>query len=278
MYDIILPASGPKPKYYSAYVGYIKSILDYNDISYKLEGVVNEGTVQYPTATKFLMKIDNKNIVIDYSDNLDYMSNWHEFDAYFKFHYSKKKHSSFETIYPFTPISFYNWEQYELLEKEIKYTCNNDLVLNMQTPGGNALQRRTNVQTLLKQTYENNVVLNGKEPQINFWKRINDCLVHVFVPGCRNNMIDRGHIQYLAFGCCTISPPLVDQLPYMEITPMIHYIACKEDYSDLVEKIEWVRENREKAIEIGRNAKELFQATSLPKKLWEYMEQKIFGV
>ena len=52
-----------------------------------------------------------------------------------------------------------------------------------------------------------------------------------------------------------------------------HYVECKPDYSDLTEKIEWVRENPELAIQIGKNAKELFNETSLPDRQVEWIKK-----
>ena len=153
MFRITLPASGPKPRYYQAYVGYIRRILERNGLSYMLKGVVNQGEVIYPTGTKFLMEVNEKKFIIDYSDNLDYMPNWDSFDAYFKFHYCTERHGTFPKMYPFVPISFYDWNQFNSLRKEIKYVANNDLILNMQRPGGNALERRTYVKGILRSTY-----------------------------------------------------------------------------------------------------------------------------
>lgn len=273
---IVLPENGPKPSYYAAYVGYIRKLLEYNGVSYTLHGTVNVGEVVSPTATKFLMRMDDKRIIIDYSDNLDYMPSWNEFDGYFKFHYCSEKHKHIKNARPFTPISFYDWNQYEKLKKEIMYTCNNDIVLNMQQPKANALKRRTYVQTLLKQRYKNNVILHSNETQPEYWKRINNCLVHVFVPGCRNDMIDRGHLQYMAFGCCTIAPPIIDELPYdKKPIPGIHYIQCLPDYSDLVEKIEWCRTHRNDCCVIGIQAKQLFEDSCTPKKLWTWIMRNV---
>jgi hypothetical protein len=145
----------------------------------------------------------------------------------------------------------------------------------MQRPGGNATERRQLVHKILTAEY-------GQDAQINFitqeyyWARINDCLVHVFVPGARNDMLDRGHIQYLAFGCCTIAPPIVDELPYDgQLVPGVHYVACAPDYSDLLEKIEWCRENRGECVIIGNNARALFERTSTPHKLWSWILEKL---
>ena len=42
--------------------------------------------------------------------------------------------------------------------------------------------------------------------------------------------------------------------------PWIHYVPVKNDQSDLIEQIKWLKENDEKAQEIARNGRELFSA------------------
>lgn len=278
MYKVVLPATGPKQSYYDAYVGYFKSILEYNHIPYTLKGCINVGEVVFPTATMFLLRLNEKRIVIDFSDNVIHMPDWGSFDAYFKFHYTRSVQGDCRTIYPFAPISFYDWKKYERLEREIKYNCNNDIILNMQRPGGNATKRRNAVRGILKNKYGKESVLLPTDTQENYWRRICNCLVHVFVPGCRNNMLDRAHSQYLAFGCCTVSPCITDELPYGgTLKPGFHYIQCRDDYSDLIGCIEWARTHRNECKQIGWNAKQLFQISCRPEKLWQWILEKVFN-
>ena len=99
------------------------------------------------------------------------------------------------------------------------------------------------------------------------FKLINTASAIVCVPGARNNMLDRGQSQQMAFGACTISPKLVTRLSYHGmLIPGVHYVECKSDYSDLIEKANWVINNRSKAIKIGNAAKKLFSETSTPVK------------
>jgi len=264
MFKISLPANGPKPGYYDAYVGYLRKILDYQGIEYSLEGRA--------IYNSFIMKIDGKDIVFDFSDYHKFQRDPSQYQTYFKFHYNKQKHGSFKNVYSFTPISFYTWDEFYRIQDEINYTCNNSIVFNMQEPRHNAFERRTFVQDMLKQRYKNNVVLTHNQSQEIYWKTINNCLVHVFVPGARNDMLDRGQLQCMAFGCCTISPHISDSVACDgDLIPDRHYIACDRDYSDLIEKIEWCKHNRKFCVEIGQNAKRLFNETSTPDKLWDWI-------
>jgi len=265
---IVLPAQGPKPLYYATFVMYIRRMLDYLNIAYSLSGEIASGV------SKFEMAVGSGvRFLFDFSDHyFDFLPNWAEFDAYYKFHYVESAHGDCERVFPFAPVSFYDWIQYYRIKKEINYTCNANIVLNMQRPGGGAIERRTHVQSMLTRKYGALAVTNANSSQVEYWKKINNCLVHVFVPGACNNMLDRGHLQYLAFGCCTIAPKIIDMLPYYEkLVPGTHYVECRPDYSDLIDKIEWVRSNRECAIEIGKNAKALFERSCEPDKLWNWV-------
>lgn len=41
---------------------------------------------------------------------------------------------------------------------------------------------------------------------------------------------------------------------YKDIEPWVHYVPVKEDYSDLLTNIQWLKDNDEKAREITYNA------------------------
>lgn len=264
---ITLPTSGPKPLYYRTFVGYFKGILDYLSIPFQLDG-----TAEY---CYFVAKFDDKEVVFDFSDFYDTPA-VDRYKHYFKFHYSKEEHSKYENVYPFAPTSFYDWKKYDIFKSKINYGCNSNVILNMQRPYGGAIERRTFVQKMLRERYGTMVETGHKLPQADYWQKINNCLVHVFVPGARNDMVDRGHIQCMAFGCCTIAPPITDVLPYDgELIPGVHYVQCRSDYSDLIEKIEWCKNNRGRCIEIGNNAKRLFERSCLPGRLWDWVLEKI---
>jgi hypothetical protein len=221
----------------------------------------------------FVIVIDNKSILIDFSDFPEENKSVDNFDLCFKYHKSSLI-SYNPKVYSFSPISFYDWPQYYTLSSQINYSCNNKRILCNQRPYAGAKERRNLVQSMLREKYKENVDVVLTD-QISYWRKINNCLTHVFVPGARNDMIDRGHLQFLAFGCCTISPSITDCLPFVNVQKDIHYIPCADDYSNLEEKIEWIRENREKAIEIGQNAKQLFRNTSIPVMLVTWIKSVI---
>jgi hypothetical protein len=217
------------------------------------------------STTSFTLYVDGKPVVVDFSDYDSVIPNLST--PCLKFHCSENTLRTNPTIKVFPPVSFYSWKEYDILSKCITYGCNSDLILNRQRPYGGALDRRNMVQQSLRDLYGNKVQ-TCLVSQAEYWQEINSCLVAVFVPGARNDMIDRGQLQYMAFGCCTISPKLNDILPgNQKIEAGIHYIQCKDDYSDLSSQIEFVRHNRDLAIVIGSNAKLLFQNSCIPKLL-----------
>lgn len=261
--------SKPREVYYNRYVRYMINILLENHVDIRYEGV--------NTDTRYSMIVDGHKIVIDYSDHPTLEPSLLNCEAYFKFH-CRNHHTEIKNVYPFTPISFYDWKQYKKLRVQITYKCNSSIVLNVQKPYGNAIKRRKYVRDILYAKYKlsKNYIYSPDYKQEDYWKLINNCLVHVFVPGCYNDMLDRGHIQYLAFGCCTISPQIVDLLPYdTKLIPGTHYIKCKNDYSNIIEKIEWCKTHRDECREIGNNAQKLFDYACSPKRLWDWILSRV---
>ena len=223
--------------------------------------------------TRFTINIDGKKACVDFSDHAELYKDHKKYKYYFKYHYAKELHEKYSNIYPLSPISFLTWERYFDGLNKIKYTCNNNMVLNNQRPYAGALKRRRTVRKLLKDRYEDKVDFTLTD-QKTYWEKINNCLVGVFVPGARNDMLDRAQYQFMAFGACTISPKLNINLPYnTELAPGTDYIQCKNDYSDLIEKIEWCKTHRKECIKIGQNAKHLFMAFCLPHQIVKWIEQ-----
>jgi hypothetical protein len=256
---VIFPAKTTQ-RYWDIHYKYVHDIL-------KGVGPVELRTITSDTPGGFKVCIEGKWCVFDFGDSGNHV-NKHEFPV-FKFHY-RKEHEKLDGVYPFLPVCFYNWKHLDL---PITYRATGDRVLNCQRPYANALQRRKKLRTILKQY---NVDWRVKIPQVDYWKKINDCLVSVFVPGQNNNMLDRAHTQFLAFGCCTISPNLPEILPYNNsLIPDTHYIKCADDYSDLTAKIDWCKEHRDKCLEIGNNAKLLFRKNLTQPKLIEWIKQNI---
>jgi len=217
-------------------------------------------------------------ILIDYGDHKIVSSRQEEFPICFRFHYSQASHGDIPRCYPLTPISFYDWGRYFRLEKTIIYRASGKRIMANQIPGKAAKFRRSYVQARLKDRYRGRVdtAITDKK---TFWLKLKTSLLAMCVPGARNDILDRGQFQLMAFGGCTISPPLDIMLPYWKrLKPNIHYLACAEDYSDVYKIIDWAYENKESLVKIGQNAKKLFLETSTPEKIWAWIDQCLEGL
>ena len=222
--------------------------------------------------SKFIIDWNEKKVLIDFCDLHDLPYDPSEYDTIFKYHWNQEIFSKHENLFPIMPMSFFDWDQYSILQEQIKYTCNGNRILCNQRPYAGALERRRKVQALLKEHFQE--VDTRIYPQEHFWGLINDCLLSVCVPGARNDILDRGQLQQMAFGCCTISPRLSDEFQEsMEGT----YIECAEDYSDLVPIIKGCISNRHACKWVGERAKKWFQTIGLPNQIFKWMETCING-
>ena len=251
-------------RYYTVYYTYVLNTAKAAGINVEMVGDTSVGDA------RFLINVDGRDILLDYSDTTSVLGGFKS-TPYFKFHSSDGIHEP--SIFPFPPISFYNWQQYSIISRKYKYNSHNELILCRQKPYGNATERRKKVQAMLKKEYSQKCHI-GLLKQADYWKDVSTCLIHVFVPGYRNNMLDRGHNQYLGLGCCTISPRIINRLPFnKKMIPGVHYLECAPDYSDLLSIIDWCRINRNKCTQIGNNAKKLFIESCTPVNIWKWVEQ-----
>ncbi len=229
--------------------------------------------------THFHLECGRASLLFDISDYHDTSvgAEIAQSDAVFKFHYSRALHSCYPKIFAFSPVSFHNWSEYRGLVREIEYRAKG-LVLCNQTPHTQNAARRRYVRSLLRETY--GPQFDGTlTTQIEFWRKIEHALISVCVPGARLDILDRGQLQYMAFGACTVSPRLSIDLPNSEpLIPDFHYLECRSDWQDLVEKIEWARTHAQQCVEIGLNAKALFARALTPEALFQWVTDSVVGL
>ena len=72
-------------------------------------------------------------------------------------------------------------------------------------------------------------------------------------------------------------PRFISWLMEDHLTPNIHYIEIKNDFSDLLEKIEWCENNTDKCIEIVNNANNFMKQFENP-YIEELIENEIFNI
>jgi hypothetical protein len=183
----------------------------------------------------------------------------------FKFHTTQITR---DACFPFPPISFYDWKRFQQLQSSITYYAEGP-ISSRQWPHHAAETRRADLQTLLRNNFPD--VLTSIIDQISFWNEVSKILVYVHCPGYSNHILDRAQLQYMALGCATISPYLPEILPF-DFTPKpgIHYIMCKEDFSDVPFLIKTT--SKEILLWIGNNAKQLFNRTCTPKAVALWMQ------
>ena len=252
-------------RYYSTHPEYVLNMLAKGGANVQL---VDATQFECRSMTAFDCVVDGYTCRFDFSDHEFIDRNISQkYRAYFKFHFheSHLEGPNEKNLFPFSPVNFHDWDMFWRLAPQITYKAKGK-VLNNQAPAGAAVDRRNLVHKMLKEAYGDELD-SGRYPKEVFYKLINDAGAIVCVPGARNNMLDRGQGQQMGFGACTISPKLNTRLSYHGmLIPGVHYVECKPDYSDLVEKVNWVRANRSAAQKIGQAAKTLFLTTSTPDK------------
>jgi hypothetical protein len=229
----------------------------------------------------FSCLVNDQQIVIDYADHCTRSwQNQYTSIPYFKFQTNfplpknciplgppmvgvKKKDSKGATMREYMSTRYhYNY----IPEKNI---------LCKQMPNGAATERRLNVHRLLSDNFDN-IDISCNNDQIDFWRAHENCLVAVCVPGATNNMVDRGHMELIGLGVCTISPQLYTIFPhYQQLKEGIHYIKCKDDYSDLVDIINTLQKNTEISKSIGSNARKFYDEYYTPDAYWQWILENL---
>lgn len=282
MNKIIFPSQYKKRRYGKVHIQFFVDYLKRAGAKIEL-GVENEKVFSYFENEKdnliFSFLIDGMQVLIDYSDHYD-RNFYNEFPnvPIFKFQYYRKMHDGIENVFSLGPLLVYKpgkimINEYFNLRNTFKYIPG-DIVMNMQKPAAAALQRRNDVRNLLR-INERDLNLTNDLDQLSFWKANRTCLAAICVPGARNDMLDRGQYELMGLGVCTISPVIKTILPWnSDLISGEHYVSCKDDYSNLLEKIKWCRENKQECKRIGDNVKDLFDNVSVPVKYFEWIKKK----
>ena len=229
----------------------------------------------------FSCLVNDQQIIVDYADHV--AKNWQkEYPGipYFKFQTNlplpenciplgppmvgiKKKGSKGATMREYMDIkNYYNYHP----EKNI---------LCKQMPNGAAIERRNLVHQLLSDNFKD-VDISCDNDQIDFWKLHENCLAAICVPGATNNMVDRGHIELIGLGVCTVSPKLYTVFPdSRQLEEGKHYIRCEDDYSDLVRILELLQKNPGISRSIGNNARKFYEEIYTPQKYWQWIMENL---
>lgn len=224
----------------------------------------------------FEVQINGAKVIFHFADWKELRSNedCSGYAARFKFHYDPARTYPC-TWHPFSPISFLDWSEYSRLSRAVHHDASGLCIGNRQTPRGEALDRRIAVRRALLDVYGKDLVYEVLD-QRNFWEEAGRLLVSVCVPGARNDILDRGQIQYMGLGVCTISPKLTIGLPWGKtLEPGIHYVECATDYSNILRTVLWCRGHRAECAAIGANAKRKFEECLTGEKLRKWVLEKL---
>ncbi len=114
-------------------------------------------------------------------------------------------------------------------------------------------------------------------PQQHYFRECTESLAVVHIPGSHPHILDRTVQQMFALGVCVISPDIWTTC--LEVRPQanVHYLAIRDDYSDLPEKIDWIADHRDRAAAIGAAAKNFFRQYCTPEAIWRYVHRRLAG-
>jgi len=269
-----------KPSYYEAFYESISRSARVAGIS--VIKVRNHDVWAGGRVNAYIAQLDGHPFIMDFSDHKPLQLDPSKYGIpYFKWQYSYtySQHTQNPSVFPLCVLQDFDWKAFRNAQKSVCYTAMGNVITNNQRIRAGATIRRSKVQGILKEQYGSEASLEFKfKGQKEWWESHNDCLVAVHVPGARNNMLDRGQWELMGLGVCVLSPVIVTVLAGDHVLiPVHHYLPLKDDYSDLTEKIEWCKKNRETCREIGERARELFDIVGPPDVFWKYVQGVLCG-
>ena len=259
--------------YYNTHFKYILHLLTYKNnakIKYINSSCINN--FSKPHYTNFVVNINGKNVIFDYSDHLNSIDedSLNELPC-FKFHYTSNLSNSH---HPFPPMSFFDWNSYFKLISKRKNT--KDFFLYRTHYYGRAINRRNMVkQNVLN--IQNKSIKTDLVNQIDYFNDIYSASGNIIVPGAREDIVDRSHMQSFGLNCLVISPKIRGILP-----GNLQWISGEDylefdisSFENLNETLEFALTNPKICKEISENAFEKFYNTCTPLFLQKYILSKI---
>jgi hypothetical protein len=255
--------------------------------------VHESGDLQPLDWSSFPILVDGTEVIIDFGDwNLiNPTANQHNHWLRFHFHSSYK---AYPWLGSFPPASFLDWVYYEHIQRKVRENRKPETaltVMNSQNVNGfnsSRVRRRLMVREMLVSEFGDRAN-TSKGPQPPFRKydgsenlimptwhdNAVNALCYIQVPGSWDNILDRGQLQLMGLGVPVISPIMIDQCCDGMMQPGVHYLACRQDYKDVVDLVHWCEKNREEAFAIGHNAWMFFQEFCTPIAVWSYIKDRI---
>jgi len=231
----------------------------------------------------FIVKSNGVRILIDHGDLKTLAVDVDDFKLCFKYHWNEQHCSDRPNVHPWSPITFYNWFEFDELRRKFETDFMSHphprvRIAANQIPYAGARSRRLRVHDMLRREFGKRVDTKIKE-QKTFWRHAYGAMCAVCVPGQRNDILDRGQLQLMAFGVPTVSPKLSTVLPDgVSPVPGRHYFQCRSDYSDLIDVVKYIDANPEHARRIGNAARSMFNRNCLPEILMFHFFSKLYAV
>lgn len=225
------------------------------------------------------MVVDGVEVVVDASNYCDTHHHAVNHRHWFRYDFL-----SVMAAYPFyahfPKMSFFDWQLFVRLCREVRFNpAQSSKILCVHGEGRGAATHHARVAA--RKTLETafpRSVHTAWQDQESYWRLAGDCVCSVHVPGAWNNLLDRAQWQMMALGVCTVSPTIHNTVLGDQLVPDVHYVACLDDYSDLIEVVEWCRSDPRRTERIGDSAARFFADHGTPRRIWESVKARISGV
>ena len=255
--DVKFPLNNGQ-RYWSIHYLYVLNIFKHLKYNISFRDMSDRGNA-------FIVGLNGKDFLFDYADSATVAETSL---PTFKFHCNVVS----DKVYPFPPVSFYDWDKYEELVKTIKYNPACDHFSYRTQAYGNARERRT---TILNMVQPLGNVVTGMIPQNQFFQEISQIKAYIHVDGHHVGMIDRSVSQMFALGCPVITSYKPDLLPY-GATWDLCYILVDNDYNNLIPKLSTLKEQN--LIAVGERAKYQFKTYCTPQAIDKYLKEIVCGI
>jgi hypothetical protein len=241
--------------------------------------VVTDPSLQLVGWSGVPLLVDGVRAVIDVSNYLDTLHLASGHAHWFRYEFVPAL-AAFPEFAHFTKMSFVDWGLFRRLRAEVEYRPERSrTVLYIQSDGPERgplgpYPRRSAVRRLLAEAFPHNLYTTWHSPEVYF-RLAGACNCSVHVPGSWNNILDRAQWQMMGLGVCTISPTLHTTILGDQLVPGLHYLACRDDYSDLIHVVKGCLSDPGLAAAVGAAAAEFFVARGTPRPIWEYVKRRI---
>jgi hypothetical protein len=226
------------------------------------------------------VEVDGIPIVIDISDYHTLDGHVCDYPLWLRFTYTHY-FDAFPEVGSFPLVSFQDWDMYRAIRRDgYARRATDNIVFGVrkcEDVAGKAT-RRAKVHALLKDAFGPRLD-DSWTHLTGYLDRARNSLAAVVVPGSCNNRIDRSTWQLMAAGVPVVCPEIFDAPLGVRPEANEHYVRCKDDYSDLIERLHMLELDRESGDRIGdrigANAGDFFKRYGTPSAIWSYIGERL---